>query len=82
MLNTESLLCYLRHSRNSRFQVSDILHFFPQEKPGEISFLTSSEKSGYSHLYYVTSSLTQSVISSNDGAFDMNDKPNGNDFLT
>ncbi|KAL5019615.1 hypothetical protein ScPMuIL_002507 [Solemya velum] len=35
--------------------VHDILYFFPQESENEISFLWSSEKSGYRHLYKITS---------------------------
>lgn len=37
--------------------VHDILHFFPQEIPEEISFLWSTEQTGYRHLYKVTSKL-------------------------
>ncbi|CAH1788869.1 unnamed protein product [Owenia fusiformis] len=37
--------------------VSDILHFFPQISSNEISFIWSSEKSGFRHLYHVTSNL-------------------------
>ncbi|KAI0215431.1 Dipeptidyl peptidase 9 [Lamellibrachia satsuma] len=40
--------------------VHDILHFFPQESPSEISFLWASEKTGFRHIYLVTSSLEDS----------------------
>ncbi len=60
---------------DSILQVSDVLHFFHQTNPDEISFLTTSEKSGHSHIYLVTSSLARSVIDkSEDCVFDVDDK--------
>ena len=41
------------------FQVHDVLHFFPTSLQNEIAFLWSSEKSGFRHLYHVTSELSQ-----------------------
>ena len=41
------------------FQVHDVLHFFPTSSQNEIAFLWSSEKSGFRHLYHVTSQLSQ-----------------------
>ncbi|XP_064645496.1 dipeptidyl peptidase 9-like [Lineus longissimus] len=35
----------------------DILHFFPQHLPDRISFIWLSEKTGFSHLYCVTSQI-------------------------
>ncbi|GFS21459.1 dipeptidyl peptidase, partial [Elysia marginata] len=37
--------------------VQDILHFFPQTTEDSISFLYASEKTGFRHLYMVTSEL-------------------------
>ena len=40
-------------------QVHDILHFLPSTNENEIVFLWASEKSGFRHLYHVTSTLSQ-----------------------
>ncbi len=49
-------------------QVHDILYFFPQEKPNEITFIWASEKSGFRHLYLVTSQLSSPSRTGNDNA--------------
>ncbi|XP_041356250.1 dipeptidyl peptidase 9-like [Gigantopelta aegis] len=49
-----------KESSDIWINVHDIIHFFPQSRPDEISFLWSSEKSGFRHLYHVTSQLHSS----------------------
>ncbi|XP_052830441.1 dipeptidyl peptidase 9 [Octopus bimaculoides] len=59
--------------------VHNLLHFFPQEKDDEITFLWSSEKTGFRHLYLIKSRLqhmTESVIDFERCTFDEYFKPN------
>ncbi|XP_054718484.1 LOW QUALITY PROTEIN: dipeptidyl peptidase 9-like [Uloborus diversus] len=42
---------------NVWINVHDILYFFSQDNPGEITFLWASEETGYRHLYIVTVEL-------------------------
>ncbi|XP_071098891.1 dipeptidyl peptidase 9-like [Haliotis cracherodii] len=67
-----------RETSNIWINVHDILHFFPQSSPDEISFLWSSEKSGYRHLYHVTSKLQTPPPDSNH-AMELEDR--SQDFL-
>lgn len=42
--------------------VHDCLHFFPQTFENEISFIWASQKSGFRHLYHVTSRLASAGV--------------------
>ena len=39
------------------FQAHDIIHFLPHDVDKEVKFIWSSEKTGFRHLYCVTSKL-------------------------
>ncbi|XP_076438854.1 dipeptidyl peptidase 9-like [Babylonia areolata] len=52
--------CIYEESNSIWINVHDILHFFPQTFENEISFVWASQKSGYRHLYHVTSSVSSS----------------------
>ncbi|XP_070537358.1 dipeptidyl peptidase 9-like isoform X2 [Ptychodera flava] len=54
--------------------VHDHLYFFPQTIESEISFIWSSEKTGYRHLYYVTASLQPCNNGFQDPAMETYDK--------
>ncbi|GFO08795.1 dipeptidyl peptidase 9 [Plakobranchus ocellatus] len=49
--------CIYEETSDIWINVNDILHFFPQSSESQISFLFASEKSGFRHLYLVTSHL-------------------------
>ena len=58
-------------------QIHDILHFLPCNQDDRVQFLWASQKSGYLHLYHVTSRLETSTTSG-DSALDLIDRHLGN----
>lgn len=52
--------CIYEETSDIWVNVHDVLHFFPQTFENQMSFLWSSQKSGYRHLYHITSHLTES----------------------
>ncbi|KAK7466608.1 hypothetical protein BaRGS_00037331 [Batillaria attramentaria] len=67
--------CVYEETSDIWVNVHDVLHFFPQTFENQISFLWSSQKSGYRHLYHVTSRLTESAESPVE--VEMEEKPAG-----
>jgi hypothetical protein len=55
-------------------QVHDVIHFFPMSSEKEISFVWASQKSGFRHLYHVTSSLVSSPQANLPAAMAMDDE--------
>lgn len=53
--------CIYEETSKLWINVHDILYFFPQSSEHSISFLCALEKTGFRHLYLVTSNLNTSV---------------------
>ncbi|PVD36403.1 hypothetical protein C0Q70_03386 [Pomacea canaliculata] len=68
--------CIYEETSSIWINVHDVLHFFPQEFENQISFLWSSQKSGYRHLYYVTSQVIDFQETEHSDV-DIEDKPAG-----
>ncbi|XP_070178720.1 dipeptidyl peptidase 9-like isoform X2 [Littorina saxatilis] len=58
--NYPPVQCIYDESSPVWINVHDILHFFPQTFENEISFVWASQKTGYRHLFHLTSRLTPS----------------------
>nr|XP_006824516.1 PREDICTED: dipeptidyl peptidase 9 [Saccoglossus kowalevskii] len=65
-----SIKILFEEESNVWLNVHDVMHFFPQTSASEISFIWASEKTGYRHLYYITSSLQSSDNLTSDSLLD------------